>query len=246
MGPTPDTPPLPWRVAAVISLMGAMAFVLALACGAWFYLVRLGPAMQAGPRPSAGAIAFNFGLFTIFALHHSVMARLTVKRWLVRVLPAELERASFVWGASGLFIAMCLAWQPMAGTVWRLAGGMQMVGYAMQAAGLWFTVAGARSIDVLDLAGVRWLVGGAVDADDDLITEQGPFGFVRHPIYLGWVLMTFGAPEMTVGRLSFSLISFVYLLVAIPLEERALVARHGATYRKYQSRVRWRLLPGMY
>jgi protein-S-isoprenylcysteine O-methyltransferase Ste14 len=51
---------------------------------------------------------------------------------------------------------------------------------------------------------------------------------------------------MTLGRLTFAFISFVYVLLAIPLEERALLERHGASYRHYQSRVRWRLLPGMY
>jgi protein-S-isoprenylcysteine O-methyltransferase Ste14 len=197
--------------------------------------------------PATEAVTFNFALFTIFAVHHSVLARPGVKRWLHRLAPAEMERTAFVWCASVLFIGMCLAWRPAAGVVWELRGGMEVLGYGMQLAGLWFTVTGARAVDVLDLAGVRWVLGGpaAVDAAADL-TERGPYTFVRHPIYLGWVLLTFGAPQMTLGRLTFAFISFVYLLVAIPLEERALVARHGESYRRYQSRVRWRLLPGMY
>lgn len=42
----------------------------------------------------------------------------------------------------------------------------------------------------------------------------------------------FGAPHTTLGRLTFAFISFVYLLVAVPLEERALLARHGDSYRR--------------
>ncbi len=242
------TVPLRVRVSAIVSLTGAMVFVLALACGAWFYQVRL-RAVPPGAAPwrTAEAVLFNFALFSMFALHHSVLARPAVKRWLARVVPVELERTSFVWVASVLFIAMCLAWRPAAGVVWEMRGGMQGVGYAMQVAGLWFTVASARRIDVLDLAGVRWVLGAAAarEGGDDL-TERGPYTFVRHPIYLGWVLLTFGAPQMTLGRLTFAFISFVYLLVAVPLEERALLARHGDSYRRYQSRVRWRMLPGMY
>ena len=236
------------RVAAIFSLMGAMLFVVALACGAWFYQVRLRPVPPGlTPWTAAEAVPFNFALFSAFALHHSLLARPRVKRWLSRIVPPELERAAFVWVASALFIAMCLAWRPATGVVWELRSGMQFLGYAMQLAGLWFTVAGARAIDVLDLAGVRWVLSGpeVLGAGED-VTERGPFTFVRHPIYLGWVLLTFGVPEMTLGRLTFAFISFVYLLVAIPFEERALVQRHGASYRRYQSRVRWRLFPGMY
>lgn len=242
------TPPVSLRLAAILSLMGAMLFVVALACGAWFYQVRLQPVPPgATPWTAAQAVPFNFALFSVFALHHSLLARPRVKGWLLRILPRELERAAFVWLASALFIGMCLAWRPATGVVWELRGGMQFLGYGMQVAGLWFTVAGAREIDVLDLAGVRWVLSGpeVLDVAEDM-TERGPFTFVRHPIYLGWVLLTFGAPQMTLGRLTFAFISFVYLLVAIPFEERALVQRHGASYRRYQSRVRWRLLPGMY
>lgn len=244
----PPARPLVLRLYAVISLTGAMAFILALACGAWFYLVRL-QAVPPGATPwtAAQAVTFNFALFSAFALHHSVFARPPVKRWLLAMVAPELERTSFVWIASALFIAMCLAWRPAAGVVWELRGGMQVLGYGTQLAGLWFTFTGARMIDVFELAGVRWVVRGpeALDDPGDL-TERGPYTLVRHPIYLGWVLLTFGAPEMTLGRLTFAFISFVYLVVAVPLEERALLRRHGESYRQYQSRVRWRMLPGMY
>jgi protein-S-isoprenylcysteine O-methyltransferase Ste14 len=69
---------------------------------------------------------------------------------------------------------------------------------------------------------------------------------VRHPIYLGWVLMTFGAPEMTATRFSFAAISTAYLIVAVPFEERSLVRTFGDAYREYRARVRWRMVPGLY
>ena len=70
------TVPLRVRVSAIVSLTGAMVFVLALACGAWFYQVRL-RAVPPGAAPwrTAEAVLFNFALFSMFALHHSVLAR---------------------------------------------------------------------------------------------------------------------------------------------------------------------------
>jgi protein-S-isoprenylcysteine O-methyltransferase Ste14 len=74
----------------------------------------------------------------------------------------------------------------------------------------------------------------------------GPYHLVRHPIYLGWALMTFGAPTMTGTRLAFAVISTAYLALAVPFEERSLVEAFGDEYLEYQRRVRWRMIPGLY
>ena len=74
----------------------------------------------------------------------------------------------------------------------------------------------------------------------------GPFGLVRHPIYLGWILIVFGAPLMTMSRLLFAVISSAYLVLAIPWEEASLVEAFGERYRAYQRQVRWRLVPGVW
>ena len=52
---------------------------------------------------------------------------------------------------------------------------------------------------------------------------EGPFAIVRHPIYLGWVLMVFATPVMTTSRLLFAVVSTLYLIAAIPFEERSLL-----------------------
>ena len=65
---------------------------------------------------------------------------------------------------------------------------------------------------------------------------------MRHPIYLGWLLIVFGMPHMTATRLAFAVISSVYLIVAIPFEEPSLIDSFGDEYRRYRQIVRWRLI----
>ena len=74
----------------------------------------------------------------------------------------------------------------------------------------------------------------------------GPYGLVRHPIYLGWFLIVFAVGTMTMTRLVFAVVSCVYLLIAIPLEERSLRAASGGAYDRYMQQVRRKLIPGVF
>ena len=59
------------------------------------------------------------------------------------------------------------------------------------------------------------------------LQTRGFYGFVRHPVYFAWVLMVFGAPHMTMTRLTFAVMSTAYLAIAIPFEERGLLDVFG-------------------
>lgn len=216
---------------------GAFLFILSLASFAVVYGWRLRIPAPASDAALADAIA-NVVLFTIFALHHSIMARTGAKAWLIRRLPADLERSVYVWIASLLFLAVCWLWQPLPGVVWEAQGPGLML-YVVQLAGVALTIAGARVVGMWELAGVR---------QPDLtkpveFKASGVFGLVRHPIYFGWVLMVFATPMMTSSRLLFAVVSTAYLVAAIPLEERSLVEAFGDKYRAYQAAMKWRLIP---
>jgi protein-S-isoprenylcysteine O-methyltransferase Ste14 len=97
---------------------------------------------------------------------------------------------------------------------------------------------------VLDLAGVRQVMPVAGPAQP--LKTYGVYGFVRHPLYFAWMLLVFGAPVMTMTRLTFAVFSTLYLAVAIPFEERSLTETFGRDYASYRRKVRWRMIPGIY
>lgn len=60
---------------------------------------------------------------------------------------------------------------------------------------------------------------------------------MRHPIYLGFIIAFFAAPTMSQGRLFFAVVTTVYVLIAIQLEERDLIGVFGDRYRDYRRKV---------
>jgi methanethiol S-methyltransferase len=111
---------------------------------------------------------------------------------------------------------------------------------AIQVAGLWLIAASVGVIDPLELAGIRSCTRPAG------LQVRGPYRLVRHPLYFGWVLMVFGAATMTFDRLVFAVMTTIYLIVAIPWEERSLDRVFGDEYHRYKARVRWRMIPYIY
>jgi protein-S-isoprenylcysteine O-methyltransferase Ste14 len=220
---------------------GALLFLLSLLSFGLVYGWRL--RMPAPPSTTIWRdAAVNVLLFTVFALHHSVMARTGAKAWLTRQVPPQLERSVYVWIASVLFLAVCWLWQPLPGVIWETSGAIFWLLFVIQMSGVALSIAGARLVGVWELAGVR-----QPDYTKPIeFKVSGPFGIVRHPIYLGWVLMVFPTPVMTTSRLLFAIISTAYLVAAIPLEERSLVDAFGEKYRAYQRQMRWRLIPGVW
>jgi methanethiol S-methyltransferase len=232
------------RVARTTAWLGGAVFVLSLAFFVWSYGVRFGRSRPANGSPDmAAALAVNALLFTVFALHHSVMARSGAKAWLARVVPQALERSVYVWIASVIFVVTCAAWREIPVVLYDVPWPVRGACLGLQGWGVWLTLRSAGVIDPLELAGIRQVLGRVRPPSFKVF---GPYHLVRHPIYLGWALMTFGAPLMTGTRLSFAVISTAYLMIAIPFEERSLIDVFGHEYRAYQARVRWRMVPGVY
>jgi protein-S-isoprenylcysteine O-methyltransferase Ste14 len=233
----------------VLARGGPFAFFVSLGFGAWLVLARLAAPPDSVSAPWR-ALWVNVLLYTVFALHHSVLARSGAKRWVRAALPGHLERALYVWVASLLFIALCVLWRPLPGRVFLLTGPAAWAVVGLQACGALVALAGGRGTDLEEFMGVRDAARACghepAPAPRAELMASGAYRYVRHPLYLGVILLLGATPSMTVGRLVFAGLSALYILIAIPFEERTLVEQYGDAYRQYQRRVPWRLVPGMW
>ena len=215
---------------------GGTLFVGSLAVCAYSYLVR-----WAAPHElDWAASGFDAIVFTVFALHHSLFAGTRAKDWLSRHVPERLLRSIYVWIASLLLVAVCVLWKPVGGVVYHHTGLIAVGHGFVQVLGVWAVAQSVRTIDPLELAGIRSQSAPAG------LQVAGPYRLVRHPLYLGWILMVFGAALMTADRLAFAAITTLYLVLAIPWEERSLRTAFGNDYERYAQRVRWRMIPFIY
>ena len=234
--------------ARVFAWAGAVLFVAALVYFLFSYSVTFGEIVEGKAAP--GAIAINVALFSAFALHHSIFARDAVRAFVRRTVSIPLERSVYVWVASLMLIGVCYAWRPVAGVAWHIPGRWRWATVVLQLAGVWLSLRGAAVIDGLELAGIRQVLTPKSQSPNAKsqpeFKTKGPYGWVRHPIYLGWVLLVFGVGTMTMTRLVFAVVSSVYILIAIPFEERTLRAHSEGAYDDYIRRVPWKLIPGVF
>jgi protein-S-isoprenylcysteine O-methyltransferase Ste14 len=236
------------RSAFVVAWTGAGLFAASLAWFVYCYMVSFGQ-----PAPPGGgivAVVVNTGLFSVFALHHSVLARGSAKRAIRQLVPPELERSLYTWVASLLFLAVCTWWQPVPGVLYQLEGPWRAAAWLTQLVGGLLTIRASSALDVLDLAGVRQVERSSGRASETgevpPLTTRGLYGFVRHPLYFSWALYVFSTPTMTGTRAAFAVISTAYLMIAIPWEERGLIETFGNEYEVYRRKVRTRMIPWVY
>ncbi len=192
------------------------------------------------------ALLINLLLLGVFAIQHSVMARPAFKRWLTRIVPAEAERSTYVLMSSLALILLFWQWQPLGGVIWNVQDPIgQAVLYSLYGFGWALLLVSTFLINHFDLFGLRqvWLQLIGKPYTTLRFVTPGPYRMVRHPLYVGWLFAFWATPTMTVTHLVFALATTAYILIAIQLEERDLVAIHGKDYTDYRQRVPM-LIPG--
>jgi len=195
--------------------------------------------MDSSPQSASfTAVTINGLLLTVFALQHSVMARQWFKKAWTRIVPAPVERSTYVLFSSLALVLLFWKWQPMGGVIWNVNGAARLALYGLYAFG-WITVlATTFLIDHFDLFGLRqvwfYLLGRPYLALG--FRTPGPYKMVRHPLYVGWLMVFWAAPVMTAAHLFFALATTAYILVAIQFEEHDLARIHGE-YEEYRRNV---------
>jgi methanethiol S-methyltransferase len=189
--------------------------------------------------PFLTALLTDLALLGLFAIQHSVMARPGFKRWWTRIVPEAAERSTYVLFSSVALILLFAYWQPLGGTVWAVTSQLgQAVLYAAFAFGWFLVLVSTFLINHFDLFGLRQVWLQLIGKPYQPLKFGTPlfYRYVRHPLYVGWFFAFWATPTMTVTHLVFAIATTAYILIAIQLEERDLVAAHPE-YESYRRSV---------
>jgi methanethiol S-methyltransferase len=234
-------------------MTGLLSIVYGLAAYAFFLLTFLyaiafvgnmpvPKTIDSGPAgPLAEALIVNLLLLGIFAVQHSVMARPAFKRWWTKIVPERIERSTYVLAATAALALLLWQWRPITEPVfWAVENrtGVAVLNVVFWA-GWAVLLISTFLLNHFELFGLRQVfapMGGRAAPTPEFKTPS-LYRYVRHPIYLGFLLAFWATPVMTAGHLLFAAGSTGYILVGIWFEERDLVAQFGDRYRQYRRQV---------
>lgn len=213
-----------------------VAYAAFLASFAWLFCFVgdffLAHTVDAGrTAPLGEALAIDVGWFVLFALQHSIMSRESFKRRWTRIVPPATERSTFVLVSSLMMALLYWQWRPLPAVLWHVAATpWRQLLVALYLAGWALLVASSFMIDHFELFGLR-------DPMARPLSTPMLYRYVRHPIYLGYLVMFWSTPRMTVGHAVLAAGMTACIAIGVCYEERDLVRHFGQAYRDYQTRV---------
>jgi protein-S-isoprenylcysteine O-methyltransferase Ste14 len=190
--------------------------------------------------PVTEAVIVNMLLMSLFAIQHSVMARRQFKEWWTRFVPKSVERSTYVLFATLALALLCWQWRPMPVVVWRVENpNLANLLLCVSLAGWLIVLTSTFLINHFELFGLHQVANNLTGRPMPNQRFRTPlfYQFVRHPIYLGFIIAFWAAPVMTVGHLLFASVTTAHIVVGILLEERDLIGLFGDDYRRYRQRV---------
>jgi protein-S-isoprenylcysteine O-methyltransferase Ste14 len=198
--------------------------------------------------PPLYALAVNLVLLAIFAVQHSGMARRGFKHVLTSVVSPAVERSTYVLCSSAALIVLFAFWEPIPAVVWHIDN--LAIAFSVQLISMfgWLLVLHSTFlISHFELFGLKQVmmnfIGRALP--ETSFKTPGFYRFVRHPLYLGFIVAFWATPTMTAGHLLFVVGATAYIFIGMAFEERDLVALFGEQYLQYKARVA-RLVPGLF
>lgn len=185
------------------------------------------------------ALTVDVALLLLFALQHSVMARPAFKRFITRFIPTAAERSTYVLASSLALALLFWKWQPVGGSVWQVESpaGRALL-YGAYASGWLLVLVSTFAISHFDLFGLRqvWAQLRSERQKSARFATPLLYRIVRHPLYVGWLIVFWSTPDMTASHLFFAAATTAYILIAVRFEEADLIKEHPE-YSVYRTQV---------
>lgn len=199
-------------------------------------------AMDTRPAPHTwqSAVRFDVALMLSFAIQHNVMARPAFKRAWTSAIPAAAERSTCVLLSSVILLLLCHSWRPISGFAWNLTTPwLRGMLYGVMTLAWSVALVSTFLIDHLELFGLRqvWAHLRGRKMVSPRMHEPLLYQHMRHPLMFGLLLGMWSTPTMSWDHLMFAGMVAIWVLLSIRLEERDLLAEHGASYAAYRQRV---------
>jgi protein-S-isoprenylcysteine O-methyltransferase Ste14 len=187
------------------------------------------------------SVVIDLALLGLFGLQHSAMARRGFKAWWTRIVAPPAERSTYVLATTLTLMLVMWQWRAIGEPViWRVvAPAAALAVWAVFALGWALVLLSTFQIDHFELFGLAQPLAAlrGLPLRDSPFRTPFLYRYVRHPLYLGFLLAFWATPVMTSGHLLFALGMTVYVGVGIAFEERDLVTHFGDRYRAYRMEV---------
>ena len=187
----------------------------------------------------AARLAWDALLCVAFFLQHSGMIRRGAKERIARRVPKIYYPACYSIASGIALCALILLWQPTDQLLFRLQGPARWLSVCLSVlavAGFAWGVHSLHGFDPLGTLALKAHLHGAAPSSAAFVA-RGPYGYVRHPLYLCMLLLIWSTPRLSTDQLLFNVLWTAWVVVGIKLEERDLLVEFGDTYRRHQRRV---------
>ena len=187
------------------------------------------------------SVIINALLLGLFAVQHSVMARPAFKSWWVKIVGTASERSTYVLLSSLVLLLLYWQWQPLRAVIWSTEN--ETVVYALWGVfgfGWLIVFVSTLMINHFELFGLKQIYENlkGIDSQPPAFQAKLLYGFVRHPIMVGFIIAFWATPHMSLGHLIFALTTTAYIVIAVAaFEEKDLMKAIGQEYEDYQKKV---------
>jgi protein-S-isoprenylcysteine O-methyltransferase Ste14 len=188
-------------------------------------------------------------LLTVLAygLVHSLLASLTIKTKAAQLIGPSVDRwYRLVFNFIAVVTFLPILLMPLLLSdkqIYAIPIPWVILSLMLQALAVIALLVGLRQTGITSFLGLRQAFVAEGSTPHPMVVD-GLYHYVRHPLYTAGLTFIWLSPVMTWNLLALIIGLTIYILIAIPFEERKLVREFGKTYTDYRLKTPM-LIPGL-